>query len=57
MQARMTNPAMVVPGAMKALIAFGDSAQQTDVPLETLELVKLRAGDRVGWRGGRPVRP
>lgn len=43
MEARIAQPAMVVPGAMEALIAFGNSAVNESVPLSTLELVKLRA--------------
>ncbi len=43
MQARMTNPALTVPGAMQALQALGQIAQQSGVPAKTLELVNLRA--------------
>ena len=43
MQARMSHPAMTLPGAMKALIALGTSAKEAGVPPETLELVNLRA--------------
>ena len=43
MQARMGNPATVVPGAMKALIALGTAAAQAGVPQTTLHLVHLRA--------------
>ena len=43
MQARTGNPAMVVPGAMKALIALGTAAAQAGVPQTTLHLVHLRA--------------
>ncbi len=43
MQARMGNPAMVVPGAMKALVALGTAAAQAGVPQTTLHLVHLRA--------------
>jgi AhpD family alkylhydroperoxidase len=42
MQARMGNPAMVVPGAMKALLALSGSAEQAGLPKELLELVHLR---------------
>jgi AhpD family alkylhydroperoxidase len=42
MEARMTNPAMLVPGAMKAIIALGESAKHAGVPAETLSLVHLR---------------
>lgn len=40
---RIGQPAVVVPGAMEALIAFGDSAVNGSVPRSTIELVKLRA--------------
>jgi len=43
MQARMGQPAMIVPGAFKALIALSEAAQQTGVPKTTLELMNLRA--------------
>jgi AhpD family alkylhydroperoxidase len=43
MQARMTNPAMTVPGAMQALQALGKSAQNGGVPSRTRDLVYLRA--------------
>ena len=43
MHARMGNPAMVVPGAMKALWALKKSAEKTGLPPETLALVELRA--------------
>ncbi|GAA5012206.1 carboxymuconolactone decarboxylase family protein [Actinopolymorpha pittospori] len=43
MQARMNHPAMTVPGAMKALIALGESTKEAGVAAETLELVHLRA--------------
>ena len=43
MQARMGNPAMVVPDAMQALMALGSSAKGGGVPSGTLDLVHLRA--------------
>ena len=43
MQARMTNPAMIVPDAMQALQALGASVATGGVPPRTLELVHLRA--------------
>jgi AhpD family alkylhydroperoxidase len=43
MQARMANPAMIVPDAMKARMALGTSAKKGDVPARTLDLVHLRA--------------
>jgi AhpD family alkylhydroperoxidase len=42
MQARMNNPAMLVPDAMKALQALAASTQQ-GLPERLLELVHLRA--------------
>jgi AhpD family alkylhydroperoxidase len=43
MQARMKNPAMIVPDAMKALYALGASAEKGGVPSRTIGLVHLRA--------------
>jgi AhpD family alkylhydroperoxidase len=43
MQARMSNPAFVVPDAMQALQALGKAVQEGGVPRKTLELVNLRA--------------
>ena len=47
MQARISNPAMIVPDAMQALQALGKalgtSAAKSNVPERTLELVYLRA--------------
>jgi AhpD family alkylhydroperoxidase len=42
MQARMKNPAMIVPEAMQALQALGASAEK-GLPAKTRELVHLRA--------------
>ena len=42
MQARMGNPALVVPGAMKALLALSASAARAGLPTALLELVNLR---------------
>jgi AhpD family alkylhydroperoxidase len=42
-KARMTNPALVIPDAMRALQALGQSAGKHGVPQRTLELVHLRA--------------
>jgi len=42
-QARMGNPAFVVPDAMVALQALGKAVQQGGVPAKTLELINLRA--------------
>ena len=43
MQSRMTNPAFVVPEALKALNYLGTSISKGGVPNTTLELVRLRA--------------
>jgi RNA polymerase sigma-70 factor (ECF subfamily) len=43
MQARMKNPALMVPEAMTALQAFGASIHQSNLSPKTLELVHLRA--------------
>ena len=42
MQARMTNPALTVPGAMQALNALGKAAQGAGVDGRMLDLVYLR---------------
>jgi AhpD family alkylhydroperoxidase len=43
MQARMTNPAFLVPDAMNALLALGKATTNAGVPAATLDLVHLRA--------------
>lgn len=43
MQARMKNPAMVVPDAMQALMALGAATKNGSVPSKTLGLMHLRA--------------
>src|SRR5262245_24722100 len=43
MHARMKNPAMIVPDAMRALQALAASTRKSGVPERTLELVNLRA--------------
>ena len=43
MQARMKNPAMIIPDAMKAIQALNAATEQGGVPQTTLELVHLRA--------------
>jgi len=42
-QARMSNPAMIVPDAMQALQALSKSVEKGGVPSQTLDLVHLRA--------------
>ncbi len=43
MQARMKNPAMIIPGAMEALQTLSASAEKSSVPARTIGLVHLRA--------------
>jgi AhpD family alkylhydroperoxidase len=43
MQARIDNPALTVPGALKALQGLGKAAQAAGIPKTTLYLVELRA--------------
>jgi AhpD family alkylhydroperoxidase len=43
MQARMSNPAIIVPGALKALQALAKSADQGGLPPRTRDLIQLRA--------------
>ena len=43
MQPRMQQPAMVLPEALRALLALSKSAKEAGVPLETAYLVHLRA--------------
>ncbi len=43
MHARIDNPALTVPGALKALQGLGNAAKQADIPETTLYLVELRA--------------
>lgn len=43
MQARMTNPAMIVPDAMPALQALGTVVRKSGAPSRLLELGQLRA--------------
>jgi hypothetical protein len=50
MQARMRNPAMVLPGAVEALQALGKvGIQMGGLPIATTGLVQLRAGIVSGW--------
>ena len=43
MQARMNNPVVVVPEAMKALFALHESAKKGGLPAKTMALIELRA--------------
>lgn len=58
MQARMKNPAMIIPAAMQALLALNAAAEKGGVSATTLGLVHLRASQingcsvcvDMGWR-------
>jgi len=43
MEARLQNPAMILPDAMKALFALAKSAHKAGLPAHTIDLVHLRA--------------
>jgi AhpD family alkylhydroperoxidase len=43
MQARMSNPVMILPEAMQALLTLNAVTEKAGVPQTTLELVHLRA--------------
>jgi AhpD family alkylhydroperoxidase len=43
MQARIKNPAMLVPNAMQALQAVGKCVEKADLPATTVQLMHLRA--------------
>lgn len=43
MQARMKHPAMMLPDAMKGLLAVGAAVRNAGIPAKTLDLVDLRA--------------
>ena len=43
MEARMGNPAVIIPGAFPALMKLTEAARKTGVPQATLELMNLRA--------------
>ena len=43
MQARMKNPALLLPSAMQALLALGKAAENEGLPYVTQKLVHLRA--------------
>jgi len=51
MQARMKNPAMVIPEALQALQALGKSVEKGGVPPRTLGLIHLRASQINGCSG------
>ncbi len=43
MQARMSNPVMILPEAMKALHALGTATEKAGLPPSTIGLIQLRA--------------
>lgn len=43
MEARITSPAFLIPGAMQALQGLGSLLEKSGVPAKTLQLVELRA--------------
>ena len=43
MQARMKHPAMVVPGALQALMALNESSIKAGLPKQIIDMVHLRA--------------
>jgi len=61
MQSRMENPAMIVPGAMDALLAFSKLGKDGTVPATTIDLIHLRVSQINGcsvcvdmhWKGAR----
>ena len=58
MQARITNPAMMIPDTMQALMALNTAIEKSGVPATTLGLTHLRASQingcsvcvDMGWR-------
>jgi alkylhydroperoxidase family enzyme len=52
----MTNPAVVIPGALQALQALGAAAFTAGVPDRTLGLAQLRASMINGWVNPQFVR-
>lgn len=42
LKARMTNPAMMIPEAMQALMALGAPTRKSGVPITTLQMIELR---------------
>jgi AhpD family alkylhydroperoxidase len=43
MDARMSNPVMIIPQAMQALRALGHATEKSGIPSKTIGLVQLRA--------------
>lgn len=48
LQARMNHPAMVVPDAMKSMLALSEAIKASGLPPKVLELVHLRASQLNG---------
>jgi len=51
MQARIENPAMMVPGALEAFQQLGAAATNAGIPETTLQMVELRASQINGCSG------
>jgi AhpD family alkylhydroperoxidase len=51
MQARMTHVVKIIPDALTALQALSKSAEKSDVPERTIQLVQLRASQINGCSG------
>ncbi len=51
MQARIENPAMLVPGALEAFQQLGASATNAGIPESTLQMMELRASQINGCSG------
>jgi AhpD family alkylhydroperoxidase len=48
MHARIDNPVVTIPDALKAFQGLGNAARQTDIPETTIDLVELRASQMNG---------
>jgi AhpD family alkylhydroperoxidase len=51
MQARIENPAMLVPAALEAFQQLGASATSAGIPETTLQMMELRASQINGCSG------
>jgi AhpD family alkylhydroperoxidase len=51
MQARIKNPALIVPGSLEALQKLGESATNSGIPKTTLYMLQLRASQINGCAG------
>jgi hypothetical protein len=55
MTPRMTNPALLLPEALEAVLALAAATAKSDLPQRTVELVQLRASQINGTTcGTRP---